>query len=195
MPRYTASQLRQIDEQQRHVITQKPMTVAGGNPLLIPLIAAAAAPFLGKAGSWVGHKVFGNGVLQSGASRPPVNRPLPMNHAGMGILRAGERLPQRPVIQGSGLADRLQRVGVEPGKKHAPRDPNYRAGDYKMSSMMPLPNYKTGTGGIQGGMIAQMPGVPDKVKSVVAKLTALGGGSKKRKSKKKPHERANVKTN
>ena len=35
----------------------------------LPFIAAAALPVLGKAGSYIGHKIFGNGIIRAGATR------------------------------------------------------------------------------------------------------------------------------
>ena len=159
MPRLSRQQNRQMDEVQRHVITQKPMTITGEGirggfipAAAIPFIAAAATPLISKGAQWIGHKIFGNGILQSGASRP----------TGLGIMRSGDR---RPVLQGG-------------------KSGHFRSGDMMMPSMMPVMNYKSGAG-VQGGMLAQMPGLPEKVKNVVAKLSAIGGKKKAKKSHKK----------
>lgn len=91
MPRPKREDLKRQEEMQRHVITMKPTTITGGFPwlALAPLAAAAATPVLGSLGKWVGKKVFGEGVRQTGA----------------GILRAGERAPPMPppvMMKGTG---------------------------------------------------------------------------------------------
>ena len=35
----------------------------------LPFLLAASAPILGKAGSWVGSKIFGKGLIRAGAVR------------------------------------------------------------------------------------------------------------------------------
>ena len=151
MPRNTREQNRMIDEAQRHVITVRPQTVSGGflPAAALPFIAAAATPLISKGATWLGHKIFGNGILQSGA------------RAGAGLLRAGDRMP-RTMSGGS-------------------RSTHYRSGDYMMPSMMPIMNYRTGTSaGMQGGMLMNVPGLLDRVKDVISKITTLGGKKKKK---------------
>ena len=83
-----------------------------------------------------------------------------IRQAGAGILRAGER-PIRAMHGGSSGG-------------------GFRAGDYKMASMAPLPNYQTGTSaGMQGGMLLNMPGVPETVKKAIRTIGTVGGKKKK----------------
>lgn len=171
MPRNTRAQNRQMDEVQRHVITQKPMTITGEGirggfipAAAIPFIAAAATPLISKGAQWIGHKIFGNGILQSGASRP----------VGFGIMRSGDKRP--PSVGPDGVASNSSSAAGR----------HFRSGDIMMPSMIPVMNYKTGAPiGMSGGMLMNMPGVPDKVKSVVSKLVAVGGKKKAKKSSKK----------
>jgi hypothetical protein len=139
MPRLSRDKLRAVEEQQRHVVTVRPATLAGGIgwAAALPFIAAAATPVLGSAGKWIGRKIFGKGVKQSGA----------------GVLRSGDRIS----IQQPRLPKMLTGTGAV-----------YRAGDYPLPSMAPLPHYKSSTtGGLPGaGMLSGV--LPTAVKAVSA---------------------------
>jgi hypothetical protein len=158
MPRLSRDKLRAVEEQQRHVVTVRPATLAGGIgwAAALPFIAAAATPVLGSAGKWIGKKIFGKGVKQSGA----------------GVLRSGDRIsiqqPRLPkMLTGGGpLAGPL--APLARGSGRSPGGAVYRAGDYPLPSMAPLPHYKSSTtGGLPGaGMLSGV--LPTAVKAVSA---------------------------
>ena len=158
MPRLSREQLRNLEEQQRHVVTTRPMTV-GGFPwaAALPFLAAAATPLLSSGAKWVGKKVFGQGLMRAGG----------------GLQRAGERLPSSlgtpfkttvapkiPIIYGRGA---------------------YRAGDYPMPTMAPLPHHKSATtGGLPGAGVTSNP-LPVRVRRRSAKGTKKGSTAMKAK--------------
>lgn len=131
----TATQLRATDDAKRRIITIRPHTemLAGGIhpliPILAPLLAPLVTPLISKAGAWVGKKVFGKGLQQSGA---------PM---GRGLLRSGDRPSQ----------SKMPNIMLGSGKS------SVRAGDYPMPSSRPLAHYRafqsSAPAGLSGGMI------------------------------------------
>ena len=167
MPRPTREQNKVIDQMQRGVVTLRPQTVTGGFfPLaaLAPFAAALGVPIAASAGKWVGNKIFGTGIMQAGHGR------------GAGLLRAGERMAPSLKACGAGLR-------VRGGATNA-----FRAGDYKMPTMAPVMNHRTGTmTGMQGGFIANLPDsiVPPKIKNAIKMATSVGGKAKTRKTKPK----------
>lgn len=149
-----------------NAIRPQPYVMNGGFlPLaaLAPLAMAAGLPLAGKAGSWLGHKIFGNGIKQAGA----------------GILRAGDR---SPCMQGKGINDRLWRVDRDPSKETMLS--NWRPGDFPEPKYQLKPHVMYHSQ-LRGGLIANMPGVPQSIKSIAQKVSMLGGKKKKTASRKK----------
>lgn len=156
MPRLKREQLRNVEEQQRHVITTRPTTV-GGFPFaaMLPFLAAAATPLITSGSKWVGKKIFGHGIQR----------------AGSGLQRAGEKptpivAPRIPIMFGKGA----YRAGDYPMPSMAPL-PHHKSST---------------TGGLPGAGVSWNPMtglLPNPIKTVVEKLTRKGKGKCKSKSK------------
>ena len=153
MVRLSRESTSQLDEMRRHVITTRPATIQGG---FFPL--AALAPFAAALG-----------IPMAASAGKWVGKKI----FGEGVMITGERMPARipvPPIQ-------LPATNLVKGAGRS----SYRSGDYKMPSMVPIPNHGTGTRtGMQGGMLLNAPGVPDSVKKAIRTIGTIGGKRKKK---------------